>query len=424
MEKYWYLKSSLHSDNFKVTCDNIKFLLEDSIKKQMISDVPIGTMLSGGLDSSLISYYANEYLSKNNLGKLNTFSVTYKDNEKNFVKSDFQPNSDEEYINMMVSNLKTNHKTITLDTEDLAHYLKESVIARDYPGMADIDSSMLLFCREIKKDVKVVLSGECADEILGGYPWFFRKDALESNTFPWSIAIDERQQLLNPELFYDVNLKEYIDFRYNESLKEVDYLDPSESVESLGSIESMVSDKNNSNSITINDYRKNKYNDKKDIFHLNYYWFMQNLLDRADKMSMYNGLEVRVPFCDHRLVQYLWNIPWEMKAFNGREKGLLRHIVKDILPLEIVDRKKSPYPKTHNPTYLRKVKELLTIILEDNNSPINNILNKDYLKEILDTDGTAFSRPWFGQLMTGPQLMAYLIQFNDWLEIYKPRIEL
>lgn len=298
--------------------------------------------------------------------------------------------------------------------------------------MADIDSSMLLFCKAIKKDVKVVLSGECADEIFGGYPWFFREDALESNTFPWSIAIDERQKLLSPDLFYNLNLKEYIDFRYNESLNEIDYLEPEitrqlENIvdnKAFSSLESTQINPDTPNTITITDYRKNKYNDKKDIFHLNYYWFMQNLLDRTDRMSMYNGLEVRVPFCDIRLVQYLWNIPWDMKSMNGREKGLLRHIAKEILPTEIVDRKKSPYPKTHNPTYLKKVKELLSIILNDNNSPINNILNRDYLKEILKTDGKAFTRPWFGQLMTGPQLMAYLIQFNDWLEIYKPRVEI
>lgn len=290
--------------------------------------------------------------------------------------------------------------------------------------MADIDSSMLLFCKEIRKDVKVVLSGECADEIFGGYPWFFREDALKSNTFPWSIAINERQMLLNKDLFYNLNLKDYIDFRYTESLKEIDYLKPSETQSILGSIESIKINPKSPNQITINDYRKNKFNDKKDIFHLNYYWFMQNLLDRTDRMSMYNGLEVRVPFCDVRLVEYLWNIPWKMKSMNGREKGLLRYIVKDILPNEIVNRKKSPYPKTHNPTYSRKVKELLTVILNDANSPINNILNKDYLKKILTTEGNLFSKPWFGQLMTGPQFMAYLCQINMWFEEYKPKIEL
>ena len=151
---------------------------------------------------------------------------------------------------------------------------------------------------------------------------------------------------------------------------------------------------------------------------------MQTLLDRSDRMSMYNGFELRVPFCDYRLAQYVWNIPWEIKALNGREKGLLRYICKDFLPDEIVDRKKSPYPKTHNPSYLAKVKGMLADIMKDKNAPINSLLNRDYILEILNTDGSAFSRPWFGQLMTGPQLMAYLCQVNMWLERYQPKIEI
>lgn len=153
-------------------------------------------------------------------------------------------------------------------------------------------------------------------------------------------------------------------------------------------------------------------------------WFMQTLLDRADRSSMYNGLEIRVPFCDYRLVEYLWNVPWDIKALNGREKGLLRYVVRDILPSEIVDRKKSPYPKTHNPTYLAKVKGMLSTIMEDKNAPINHLLNRNYILNILKTDGNAFARPWFGQLMTGAQLMAYLCQVNMWLEKYQPKIEL
>ena len=153
-------------------------------------------------------------------------------------------------------------------------------------------------------------------------------------------------------------------------------------------------------------------------------WFMQTLLDRADRMAMYSDLDVRVPFCDYRLVEYLWNIPWEIKALNGREKGLLRYVVRDLLPEEIVNRKKSPYPKTHNPNYLAVVKKMLINIMDNPNSPINNLVNKNYILEILETDGKAFTRPWFGQLMTGPQLIAYLVQVNMWLEKYNVRIEI
>ena len=191
-------------------------------------------------------------------------------------------------------------------------------------------------------------------------------------------------------------MKNYIDYRYNESLAEVEILD-TDSKETA---------------------------EKRKISYLTLNWFMQTLLDRSDRMAMYNGLELRVPFCDYRLAQYVWNIPWEIKALKGREKGLLRYICKDFLPSEIVDRKKSPYPKTHNPTYLAKVKGMLSEIMKDKDAPINSLLNRKYILDILDSDGSAFSRPWFGQLMTGPQLMAYLCQVNMWLERYQPKIEL
>ncbi len=396
INRYWKLKSEEHTDNFNTTCEKVYELLQNSITSQLVSDVPLCTFLSGGLDSSIITKFAADYYKKQGLPPLDTYSIDYVDNDKNFVKSDFQPNSDNYYINLMNKNLHTNHHQIVIDTPELAEYLQDAMIARDMPGMADIDSSLLLFCKNVKSEMTVSLTGECADEIFGGYPWFFREDALNSGTFPWSIAIDERQKLLNPSIGSKVDLKSYINYRYNESLSEVEILD-SDSKETA---------------------------EKRKISHLTLNWFMQTLLDRSDRMAMYNGLELRVPFCDYKLAEYVWNIPWEVKALNGREKGLLRYICKDFLPSEIVDRKKSPYPKTHNPSYLNKVKGLLSDIMKDKNAPINNILNRDYILDILNTNGSAFSRPWFGQLMTGPQLMAYLCQVNMWLERYQPKIEL
>ncbi len=396
IERYWKLKSKVHTDDFETTCEKVEKLLKNAITNQLVSDVPLCVFLSGGLDSSIIAKYASEYCKEQNLEPLKTFSIDYVDNDKNFVKSDFQPNSDNYYIELMTKDLYCNHTKIVIDTPELADYLKDAMIARDMPGMADIDSSLLLFCKYVKEKATVSLTGECADEIFGGYPWFFREDALKSNTFPWSIAINERQTLLNPEIANKVNLKEYIDFRYKESLDEVETLD-TDSKETA---------------------------EKRKISHLTLNWFMQTLLDRSDRTAMYNGFELRVPFCDYHLAEYVWNIPWEMKALNGREKGLLRHIARKILPAEIVDRKKSPYPKTHNPTYLAKVKQMLSEIMKDSSAPINNILNKKYILEILESNGNAFTRPWFGQLMTGPQLMAYLCQVNMWLEKYQPKIEL
>ena len=231
---------------------------------------------------------------------------------------------------------------------------------------------------------------------LVGYPWYFRKDSLESHTFPWSLAISERQNLLNPEIAKKIDLKEYIDKQYEASLRKVEFLPGDSEMNQL----------------------------QRKLIYLTSNWFMQTLLDRTDRMSMYNGFEVRVPFCDVRIVEYAWNIPWEMKAYKGREKGLLRHAMKNVLPEEIINRKKSPYPKTHNPNYTKIVKEGLASIMKNKEAPINQLLNREYIFDIIETDGKAFTRPWFGQLMTGPQLMAYLCQVNMWLEKYQPGIEI
>ena len=215
------------------------------------------------------------------------------------------------------------------------------------------------------------------------------------NSTSWA---KKKRELRNKikDISNELSLKDYIDSRYNESLSKVEFLE--------------------------SDTENNKTHRK--LIYLTSNWFMQTLLDRTDRMSMYNGFEVRVPFCDYRIVEYMWNIPWEMKAYKGREKGLLRHCMEDFLPQEIVYRKKSPYPKTHNPNYLKIVKEKLYKIVSDSESPINNLLNKKYILDIIATDGKAFTRPWFGQLMTGPQLMAYLIQVNIWLERYNPTLEI
>ena len=157
-ERYWKLESKEHKDSLGKTCEKIKYLLEDSISKQLVSDVPICTMLSGGLDSSLITAYASNFYKQNGKGKLDTYSVDYVDNDKNFIKNDFQPASDNYYIDIMLKKFDTKHHKIVIDTPELAESLEDAMLARDYPGMADVDSSLLLFCKNISKDIKVAIS--------------------------------------------------------------------------------------------------------------------------------------------------------------------------------------------------------------------------------------------------------------------------
>ena len=390
--EYWKVTLQENKETVEEAAEHVRLLLFDAIKRQLVGDVPICTFLSGGLDSSAISAKAAEEF--RNRGKiLNTYSIDYKDNEKYFKSSLFQPTSDKYWAFRMAEFIKSNHKNVVLNHKDLVLALKESTLARDLPGMADVDSSLLLFCKEIRKNFVVSLSGECADEIFGGYPWYTNEEMLNAKTFPWSRAVGMRKSILN-EKIKKFNIEECAEYEYLKTLKEVPHFENE--------------DKKN--------YRM------KEMFYLNLKWFMVNLLNRKDRCSMYNSLEVRVPFADIRIVEYAFNLPAEIKLLHGREKGILRKALEGVLPEDVVYRKKSPYPKTHNPIYTEMVCKEMNKILSDNNSPILEIIDKKVVKEIVDTEGKSYTTPWFGQLMTGPQLIAYLIQLNIWMKEYNVNI--
>ena len=390
--EYWKVTLQENKETVEEAAEHVRLLLFDAIKRQLVGDVPICTFLSGGLDSSAISAIAAEEF--RNRGKiLNTYSIDYKDNEKYFKSSLFQPTSDKYWAFRMAEFIKSNHKNVVLNHKDLVLALKESTLARDLPGMADVDSSLLLFCKEIRKNFVVSLSGECADEIFGGYPWYTNEEMLNAKTFPWSRAVGMRKSILN-EKIKKFNIEECAQYEYLKTLKEVPHFENE--------------DKKN--------YRM------KEMFYLNLKWFMVNLLNRKDRCSMYNSLEVRVPFADIRIVEYAFNLPTEIKLLHGREKGILRKALEGVLPEDVVYRKKSPYPKTHNPIYTEMVCKEMNKILSDNNSPILEIIDKKVVKEIVDTEGKSYTTPWFGQLMTGPQLIAYLIQLNIWMKEYNVNI--
>mgnify|MGYP003289477877 FL=1 len=386
IRKYWTLKDREHTDTFQQTVDKVRELVKDSITRQLVSDVPVGTFLSGGLDSSIISSMANSYF-KEKGQKLMTFSVTYENNEKYFKSSKFQPNSDTKYIKKMVDYLGCEHHLITLNNKDLANALYMAVDARDLPGMSDVDSSLLLFCKEIKKHCTVALSGECADEIFGGYPWYRDKEIRAINGFPWAQSTQYRKSFIKDAVKLPY-AEDYVYSRYKDTLINTSKID------TLSPLESRM----------------------KEMMKLNLDWFMQTLLDRKDRMSMYNALEVRVPFCDYRIAEYLYSVPWEYKDYNSYEKGLLRKAVEGILPEEVLWRKKSPYPKTHNPEYLAIVSKKLQEIIENSNSPVLSFIKKSELEKLLNSNNP---QPWYGQLMTTPQTIAYFIQINYWLEKYK-----
>ena len=383
--KYWKLTDREHTENFEDTAAHVRELVLDAILRQTVSDVPIGTFLSGGLDSSLITAICAKKLG----GKqLPTFSVDYVDSDKYFVPNKFQPNSDGAYIRMMQKAFHTNHHWCILSPDDLVAELENATFARDLPGMADVDFSLLAFCRQIKPHVTVALSGECADEIFGGYPWYRDPEVRNQDGFPWAQNSTYRSGLIIPSLREKLNPEAYVQAHYEKTCRESDILPGT----------------------NLTEVRM------KQMVNLNLRWFMQTLLDRKDRMSMYSGLEVRVPFCDYRIAEYLYGVPWAFKDYKGKEKGLLRTAMEGILPEEVLWRKKSPYPKTMDPKYLALVSDRLEGLLASKNAPLFKMVSQYAVRRVFDEEP---AWPWYGQLMRRPQTIAYLLQINTWLEQYK-----
>ena len=390
-KSYWSLKAEPFGESFSQAEEHTHYLVTDAIRRQLVSDVPLCTFLSGGLDSSIISKVAADAFEDRG-ERLHTYSVDYVDNDKYFLANDFQPNKDSDYINLISDYIGSEHHNIMLNNSAVAEALVDAAIARNCPGFTDVDSSLLLFCKEVKKQFTVCLSGECADEIFGGYPWYHKTEILFEETFPWSRTTEVRRSILKDGFLPEG--EEYAHNAYLETVKKTDALDTDSALERR----------------------------MREMFVLNLDWFMQTLLVRKDVMSMEASLEVRVPFCDWRVVEYAYNMPWSIKAYGNREKGILRKAFENELPEVITWRKKSPYPKTYNPVYFSEVCKMADFVLSDKSSPLSDMLNGDALRALMQNPN-ALKEPWYGQLMRAPQVLAYIVQLYVWIRKYNVEFE-
>jgi len=397
--RYWELESRPHTDSYERTLETVRFLVRDAVIRQMVSDVPICSFLSGGVDSSIVTAIAADCLKRSG-AVLNTFSFDFKENDRYFVSNSFQPDRDTPYVLKMLETLDAgdigvNHTFLECGEADLAAALYSAVDAKDLPGMADVDASLLYFCSLVKERNKVALTGECADEIFGGYPWFYRPELTEGEFFPWSRDMAARTALLSDDFIRPLKLEEYALARYRDSVAAVPRLPGEPSDEAR----------------------------RREIGYLNIKWFMQTLLDRMDRTSMHSGLEARVPYADHRIMEYVWNVPWGMKYRDGRPKHLLRQANADLLPPELLNRRKSPYPKTYHPEYERILTDVLREILADPNAPVKDLIDGEktlaFIRAFKAKTPSEYGRPWFGQLMASPQMLAYIIQVNYWMTKFR-----
>ena len=384
--RYWQLRDREHTDSFEETVEKVRFLVTDAIQRQLVSDVPLGCFLSGGLDSSIISAVAAKKFAWEGR-QLDTFSIGYRGEERFFQAVKFQPTLDRDYIQVMADFLQSRSHKWELTPEELVEALEDATLARDLPGMADVDFSLLIFCKHIRDCVTVALSGECADEIFGGYPWYRDPEVRSRAGFPWAQNTMDRAALPVEALCAHLDPENYVMDAYQKTCRESDILPGASSQERR----------------------------MKEMVNLNFRWFMQTLLDRKDRMSMYWGLEVRVPFCDYRIAEYLYAVPWEYKDYQGAEKGLLRAAMGDILPPSVAHRKKSPYPKTFDPQYEAILQDRMDRLFAQKDAPLFSVVSREALMALLDKESLW---PWYGQLMRRPQILAYFLQMDFWLRHY------
>ena len=382
--RYWRLEDRVHRESLADTAAHVRELVTEALRCRLPEDGQVGACLSGGLDSSILSA-----LCARELGPLQTFSVDYLNNDLYFRPGKYQPDSDGDYIRRMSEAIHSIHRPSILTAEDLDEALEPAMEARNFPGMADIDASLLVFGREIRPHVPAALSGECADEIFGGYPWYQDPVLRDSPGFPWSRNLSLRSGLLKRNRREGEALAEEC---CRKTCREAHIL------EGVPAIDRRI----------------------KELVKLNFYWFMQTLLERNDRMSSRCGLRLLVPFCDWQVAQYAYGIPWAFKNLGGREKGLLRHAFRDLLPPEILARKKSPYPKSFDPAYDLLIREKMEILLKSD-SPLWDFLEHSAL---IDTLCTELDTPWYGQLMRKTQTMGFLIQADCWLRRYRIRLSL
>ena len=380
VRRYFRLEAREHEDDAAATVENVRFMLERAVDD--IAPLRPAAMLSGGIDSTLLTA-----LLRKRMEPVRTFSVDYEGNARHFRGTSFQPERDAPYIELAVERIGCEHTAVELSQASLAQALEEAVDARGFPGMADVDSSLLLFARKIAPEARFVLSGECGDEVFGGYPWFRDAHSLNAEAFPWSGSVELRAGVLKRRVREKLDIRGYVRETLSEAVARVEHL-PHESADGRC---------------------------LRTMQHMCFEFFMANLQERALTMCEHSHVEVLTPFADERLMQYVYNVPWEMKFMDGREKGLLREAAGALLPEALRYRKKSPYPKTCDPAYARIVCGMTQGMLAEKKSPILQLVDARALEKLAASDLSPTKTPWFGQLMAGPQMLAYLWQVNAWL---------
>lgn len=398
--RYWTLPAREHTDDLDTTVGTVRDLLEDSVRRQTVSDVPFGLMLSGGLDSSALAALAVRVMGERGVEKVRTYSVDYAGHHDSFDPDEVRTTPDGPYVEVMAHHLGTLHTRVELTTDQLLDpQVRAAVLrARDLPTvMGDLDTSLYLLCRAAREDTTVSLMGDAADELFGGYPWYHDESIRQTRMLPWlefarriSAKLQMRSTgLLDPDLVRALEAEDYERAEYDSMVAQLATLDGESALD----------------------------RDMRRMTFVNITGYLRSVvLDRKDRVGMASALEGRVPFLDHRLVEYVHNVPWAMKTFDGREKSLLRAAVRDLLPPSVLYRRKAGYPPTDDPRYDRLLAGRLAELVADETAPLRPLLDlptaTSYVK---DPTGPAAAK-------VNRFAMETVLSLNAWLARYRVRL--
>ncbi|WP_225833630.1 asparagine synthase (glutamine-hydrolyzing) [Streptomyces sp. NK08204] len=390
---YWRLETRPHPDDRDTTITTVRALLEDIVRRQLVSDVPRCTLLSGGLDSSAMTALAARRLAEHG-ESVRTFAVDFVGQSDHFLADELRGTPDTPFVHEVARLARTEHQDIVLDSRALADpAVRERVLrARDLPiGFGDLDPSLLLLFHAIRDQSTVALSGESADEVFGGYLHFFDEEVRHADTFPWLVHLGryfgDSAGVLRADLAKSLDLESYVADGYRTAVAGIRRLDGESDFE----------------------YRMRR------ICHLHLTRFVRLLLDRKDRMSMAVGLEVRVPFCDHRLVEYVYNTPWTLKSFDGREKSLLREAVADVLPRSVYERVKSPYPSTQDPRYAQALQDQAKNLLARPSHRVFDLVDRDKVRRAAERDTPVTAA-------ADRRGLEVTLDLAQWLDLYSPEL--
>ncbi len=392
---YWKLDAKQHTDDQETTVARVRELMTDIVNRQLVADVPRCVLLSGGLDSSAVTGLAAARLASQG-EQLRTFSVDFLGQEENFKPDEMRDTADSPFVRDVASLVGSAHQDVVLNPAELTDpEVRRAVLrARDIPaGLGDMDTSLYLLFKAIRGESTVALSGESADEVFGGYRWFFDEASVNADMFPWiafrSAMMTDRTSIYTPELMRRMDLESYLRDEYHSAVSSVDHLDGESAAEAR----------------------------MRTICHLHLTRFVRMLLDRKDRASMAVGLEVRVPFCDHRLVEYVYNTPWSLKTFDGREKSLLRHATKHVLPESVAQRVKSPYPSTQDPGYAAALQQQAKEVLAEPGHAVFGLVDKSWTHRVSEVDPVTMApADRIG--------LDRLLDLYHWIEMYSPELQL